>query len=105
MTPGQHLHAIFTAFFSGAGWADAPEWGDFDESGHALWEKNAESIAKDIRLSLAAPDLFDRLTFAVAILEEARMRPDYAEGSLGQIEIDEAIDTGYAVLAKAEGKP
>ena len=55
------------------------------------------------RLMAAAPDLLEALDLAVAILQEAEPRLGYAEGSLGQIEIEEAIETGLAALLQATG--
>lgn len=55
------------------------------------------------RLIAAAPALLEALTLAVAILQEAEPRLGYAEGSLGQIEIEEAITTGLAALLQATG--
>jgi len=64
-------------------------------------EKRCEANA---RLMATAPELLAQLKFAVAILEEANFRLGYAPGSLGQIEMDEAIDEGYVAIAKAEDR-
>lgn len=77
--------------------------GVLDPMFHVAGERTEEHAA-NARLIAAAPVLLEKLTFAVAILEEARARVDYAEGSLGQIEIDEAIEEGYAAIAKATGQ-
>lgn len=55
------------------------------------------------RLIAAAPALLEALDLAVAILQEAEPRLGYADGSLGQIEIEEAIETGRAALLQATG--
>lgn len=53
------------------------------------------------RFIASAPSLLSALIFAVEILEEADARLGYAPGSLGQIEMDQAIADGYAAIAKA----
>lgn len=77
MTPGQHLHALWSAHFNGAGWADPPLWEDFDEEGHARWEANAKAIGENIRMALAAPALLKAIEpFAEASTHLHPSQPD-----------------------------
>lgn len=94
---------IISAGINAAADGPANYVGVIDPLFHVAGERTEEHAA-NARLIAAAPVLLEKLTFAVAILEEARARVDYAEGSLGQIEIDEAIEEGYAAIAKATGQ-
>ena len=49
LTPGQLLHELRRPFFNGGGWADFPEWADYDDAGHAKWEKLAAIIGADLK--------------------------------------------------------
>lgn len=42
LTPGQTLHELRRRFFNGGGWEDYPEWSDYDDEGHQLWERLAQ---------------------------------------------------------------
>lgn len=92
MTPGQHLHAIMVAFFNGGGWADAPEWDDFDEAGHAEWEEMARGIGRNLRLARAAPELLEALT----AIREAWEQDDPT---------DHLIRASQSAIAKASPSP
>lgn len=71
-TPGQHLQAIFAAFFSGGGWARPLTWDDYGEEGRAIWERHAEAIGRgNIRKMLAGADLYAALKYCVEALELA----------------------------------
>lgn len=48
--------------------------------------------------------LVEALELAVAVLEEADMRLDYAPDSLGALEMEDALAKGYAALAAAKGQ-
>ena len=78
---------------------------NYGEVGHAYWVSSmpADMSEANARLMAAAPALLEALDLAVAILQEAEPRLGYAEGSLGQIEIEEAIETGLAALLQATG--
>lgn len=101
-TPGQHLHAIMVAFFQGGGWAEAPEWGDFDEAGHAVWEDHARIIGRNIRAAAVSYDLLSALILAEDVLARfpfsSEIWPDGTHPNTGIEQIRTAIH-------KATGSP
>lgn len=71
--------------------------------GIARMSRGDPMLEANARLIAAAPALLEALDLAVAILQEAEPRLGYADGSLGQIEIEDAIETGLAALLQATG--
>lgn len=82
MTPGQLLHELCRCFFVGGGWADYPEWSDYDEAGQAVWEAQAAAIGADIKRAAAAPDLLVALFEALPYVECAESDPAYKPGAV-----------------------